>query len=463
MEKNLNRFKIKLSMRSMSIKIVYLVLLISIFSTLSFSQNIVVEIPKYTNIIAGETTKIPIKIFNYENYRVRVFLTLFPYYYEGILTYIENNEIYLDPKSSFITYLTIKVPLNVRDKTVTYKLFVDYEDPFRGKVTNIYEFVVGVIARSEIRVEGFGINDHIFKPNDKIHIYISYRNLKEFATNIKLNIQLIYSGKTLIWERNYTLNLLPFESKNFTYYHAFSYNDLPGDYSFIITSYDESGKLLSKLSFDVKLEEIRKIVKDRKVESGFLKYSVEIYLRNDGNVKEEVEVSERIPYILKPFVVFENSNPEFKDEIVTWKIILNPQEEVSIRYSILYFIPLFLTSLIALFAFFYYFFVVLVPKYRKQVELKEDIYKIKILLRNTSRKRMKNIEIRDFVPSLFKILSFETLKPEIKKGKDGFELIWKIKELKPGEEVLISYKVKPLIEIIGKVNFSKPKVKYVLR
>lgn len=450
-------------MRSMMKEAMYLIFIVTIFSTLSFSQNIVVEIPKYTNIIAGETTKIPIKIFNYENYRARVFLTLFPYYYEGISAYIENNEIFIEPKSSSITYLIVNVPLNARDKTITYKLFVDYEDPLKGKVTNVYEFVVGVIARSEIRVEGFGINDHIFKPNEKIQIYISYRNLKEFAASVKLNVQLIYNGKTLVWEKNYTLNLLPFESRNFTYYHSFSYNDLPGDYSFLITSYDDSDKLLSKLSFDVKLEEIRKIVKDRKVESGFLKYSVEIYLRNDGNVKEEVEVSERIPYILRPFVVFENSNPEIKDEIVTWKVILNPQQEVSIRYSILYFIPIATASLIALLVFFYYFFVFLVPKYKKQVELKEDVYKIKILVRNTSRKRMRNIEIRDFVPSLFKIISFETLKPEIKKSKDGFELIWKIKELKPGEEVLISYKVKPLIEIIGKVNFSKPKVKYVLR
>jgi len=464
MEKSLNNLKIKICMEiKRNLKLFAFLTILLLLSSISFSQNVIIEIPKYLNIVAGEKVKIPIKIFNYENYELRIFINVFPSYYEGISVYLQENELILKPKSSSQTFIIVNVPLYSREKTITYKLFVDIYDAIKGKVTDVYEFSVNIIPKSEIIVENFGIDKHILNPNEIFNVFVTFKNLKNFATNVKINVQILFEERTLIFDKYFTLNILPYSSSNFSFSHNFSYFDKPGKYSILITSFDESEKLLSKLSFDIKLEEIRNLTSERKVKSSFLKYSIIIYLKNNGNVKEEFTITERIPLILKPFVVFENFQPEIKDEIARWKITLDPQEEIKISYSILYFIPISAISLIAFLIFLYYFFFVLVPKYKKEVELKEDIYGIKIVVKNNTKKRMKNIEIKDFVPSLFSIVKFETLKPEIKKTKEGYELTWKIKELKPKDEIILFYKVKPLIEIVGEVKFPEPKIKYVLR
>ena len=73
-----------------------------------------------------------------------------------------------------------------------------------------------------------------------------------------------------------------------------------------------------------------------------------------------------------------------------------------------------------------------------------------------SNKPIKKIVVRDIIPSSFELIkSFETIKPIKKEKENEIELIWKIRTMKPGEERVLHYKLKPKIGIIGSISLPK--------
>ena len=69
---------------------------------------------------------------------------------------------------------------------------------------------------------------------------------------------------------------------------------------------------------------------------------------------------------------------------------------------------------------------------------------------------MSNLVVRDFVPAIATVVKkFDTLAPKIKRKAMGTELTWRIKQLKPKEERILTYRIKPVIEFIGKLKLPK--------
>ena len=58
------------------------------------------------------------------------------------------------------------------------------------------------------------------------------------------------------------------------------------------------------------------------------------------------------------------------------------------------------------------------------------------------------------------IQKFDTRKPDIRVTSSGTHLTWNIDKLKPGEEILLTYKIKPLIDVIGKLTLPKSYLTY---
>ncbi len=81
---------------------------------------------------------------------------------------------------------------------------------------------------------------------------------------------------------------------------------------------------------------------------------------------------------------------------------------------------------------------------------KEEVNALVALKENLKNKK-KEIDkavIKDFVPAGYSIVSkFETVKPMIKKVSNGIELDWKMSKLKPDEERVFHYTIKPTDEI----------------
>lgn len=442
------------------IKILFFSIFVLNFLVLNTSSQEYIEasIPSFLSVRAGEKVVLPIEIKNLGKVETRVFLNIFPPYYEGVSTYFDKNEVLIAPNSTAKTNLIISTPIDIIDKIITYQIYLSYNGIEKDYRLNLDIFS----EKKEIRVENFGINKVVFNPEEELNLFITYKNTKEGVASVKVRVEVLFEEKNITTHEKF-LNILRHSSFNFTYSYKFSYFDKPGKYFFIIYSYDEEKNLISRLVFEIFLNEIKEIKREVIKTGSIISYKVVIYLKNTGNVKQNITLKETIPVFVRPFLIFENLKPKFVEDEAVWELNLEPQEEIKISYLILYWMPISILSILIGAILFFTFFFVLVPQISKKIELTEDIYKVKIILKNNTQKKMKNIEINDFVPLLFSIIKFETLKPQIKKTRDGFNLTWKINELRPKEELIISYNIKPLIEIIGKVKLPKPKVKYTFK
>ena len=94
-------------------------------------------------------------------------------------------------------------------------------------------------------------------------------------------------------------------------------------------------------------------------------------------------------------------------------------------------------------------------KYSGLLEGEKEL-KIMLSVRNQGRRTIKNVIVKDTIPPLARVIKeFDTLTPEIKIKSSGTELIWKLEKIRPREERLLTYKIKPLIDVIGKLKLPK--------
>ena len=66
--------------------------------------------------------------------------------------------------------------------------------------------------------------------------------------------------------------------------------------------------------------------------------------------------------------------------------------------------------------------------------------------------KLKDLEVRDFVPSIFEVRDTPGIKPIKRRTSAGTELIWRFAELPAKEERILDYKIVPLFSVTGVVK-----------
>jgi len=75
---------------------------------------------------------------------------------------------------------------------------------------------------------------------------------------------------------------------------------------------------------------------------------------------------------------------------------------------------------------------------------------------------MKDVLIRDYLPASAHLIErYDTLRPIVKKVVGGAELSWKFDALRPHEERIITYRIKPVMEIVGEIRLPKANIRYM--
>jgi len=77
----------------------------------------------------------------------------------------------------------------------------------------------------------------------------------------------------------------------------------------------------------------------------------------------------------------------------------------------------------------------------------EDRHNVSIHVTNPFFHRLSDVVVRDWVSPLGQVLQeeIESAKPAIRSQDEGTELIWKLGDMKPREERILQYKVRPLM------------------
>ncbi len=207
----------------------------------------------------------------------------------------------------------------------------------------------------------------------------------------------------------------------------------------------------------------RNIEKNTATDNRILVFTRTLSVRNSGNFETEVELADTLPSYISPITTVTqepDSTTETEDGTrYTWNFNLEPGDSASVRYTINYWIPLsVLTVLLG--------GIVVIKRTRKDVEFTktaketDDGVKIHLELKNKSSRPLQRVEVEDFIPSIASLKEdFPMAKPVIRKTSNGTRLNWEIDELEAGDQRVFEYSIKPLLEVEGGVTLPEAEIK----
>lgn len=209
------------------------------------------------------------------------------------------------------------------------------------------------------------------------------------------------------------------------------------------------------------------IERTRNVVDNILWKDITLKIENTGNLKSEIQRLEtNVPLYLEPLLSAER-NPTIIEEnkgvkTYKWEVgPLAPGERDSITYRLNYWIIIAIIGLIAIVSIFAY------VEMRSATIMKKtrragNEHSVHIILENNTGKKIDHVEVEDFVPGISKLIEkFDSAKPSsIKKKEDGTELLWELGSLEAGEERILMYKIKPVVEVEGFIRLPRAKLTY---
>jgi hypothetical protein len=224
----------------------------------------------------------------------------------------------------------------------------------------------------------------------------------------------------------------------------------PGDYAVYADLVDVNGNEMYNQSDSFSIPAIENVIYDKNVSSTIFGSFVTVTATNKGNTVADVDltsVNSNNWYSLY-------SGPTPTGMSITdnyfWRFSLAPDQVRSVSYSEIYW-PTYAIILLAVVV------VVLVYLQSGAFDLSKNVIgdrthkpgkeiSVSLNLKN-KRGEIDKAIVKDVVPNGYSIVSkFETVKPMIRKVPEGVELNWKVSKLKPEEERVFHYTIKPVEE-----------------
>ncbi len=245
-----------------------------------------------------------------------------------------------------------------------------------------------------------------------------------------------------------------------------------GSYSISAILKTTLNRQVDSRSTSVKISEKSDLIVEKSVEYNLFAQVKTITVKNEGNVNEDDSVvTETVSnFVNNLFYPIDQPTSLSKSEnkvIYTWELeSLKPGEETVIQYEIRY-VSIWFTALVLLIIISLSFSYVYTPRIKKKFTLIGSLKKgkeIPILLeiKNSTIHEIKNVEVTDMVPPIAVLVEkYDTMKPKVKKSSSGIELSWKINSLKPLEERVLTYRIKPNVDIIGSMRLPKVAMEFV--
>ena len=199
---------------------------------------------------------------------------------------------------------------------------------------------------------------------------------------------------------------------------------------------------------------VHEVTKKREVVSNPFSQEVIIIIQNVGNVEEDYVHKEAVPsneYVIfdeEPtiFYVDDENNMNYQ-----WKIQgLAVGEPVTIKYTISTFHRV-VGGVIIVFAIIGILGIGAVrvrrPSIRKKYIRKRNEHLIVLEIKGSLTKELKNVLVKDRVSPLGRVVpQFDGPKPIVRESESGTELIWRLGDIRPRSDMLLTYKIRPLLE-----------------
>src|SRR3989344_1330070 len=237
-------------------------------------------------------------------------------------------------------------------------------------------------------------------------------------------------------------------------------NTPKGAYRIIIYISTKDLQNSAEQEFDVE----EKAVLDERVEPvAFLTgYGQKITVVNRGNIAASSSVERQISDVEKMF--FSGTMPTEKGDEYVWKTEnLGVGASARIEYKV-DFLPAILTLIALIAAAWYILYKLRIVHLRKYIIQKKVIqegteFTVGVDVKNWTGANV-DVNVRDFVPPIFRVREHEGFKFQTKKTTYGTEIKWTLKDVKNWEERVLSYKIVPTLGINSPLNLPPARGSY---
>lgn len=443
------------------------------FTTSVIAQkNVVLEVPSDVSVFAGESSSIDLTIINNQSVPDRFSISVFPSFWEKVAVSPEKGFVEIGARSNSTVKIHFSALPEAEESAQRFSITVT--SITNANITEMKSILVFVQKKSPVYISNFSLNKVVFNPEETLVIKVELTNTISKASE-KYNLETtIEKNGEIIKKFENTITSVPAKSSETisNNYYIEKYSS-PGKYSVNSILKDITGKIVDRKSADFTINAIYKLPEkytEKTRSIGILSATVTIKVKNDGNVPSpEFNITESIPSFAEKLFRPETT-PNFVNKInnmisYTWSISsLKPGEEIVIKYQfILWHVWITLLALAAVV--FIIIKVTLTPKIIKKYRYtyEKDIA-ISLEVRNRGFGEIRDVLIKDVVPSVTQLVEkFETLKPKARKIARGIELTWRFDSLKPREERVLTYRIRPAVGIIGTLKLPAATMEYVDR
>jgi hypothetical protein len=316
------------------------------------------------------------------------------------------------------------------------------------------------------------LDKYTIDPGQSMSIEVAVTNLATTTSPVlTLQTELRKDGR-IVQRWDETLTIEGLTTQTITYSYPFDVYAKPGAYTveatlkeFVTTIHAKATSVyVNEIPFTYRYEE-------KTTENRILWITTAIRFKNTGNVvSESFIVTESIPLFADLFFDPE-IEPTFRNISAMrvaygWVVSpLEPGEEFVVRYSFVIW-PLWIVfgfacaATIIGYRYLYALRLAKIPRYTGPLTYEREIPIILDVVNRTPRE-ITNVVIEDFVPPIARVVkAFDTVAPQLKETKEGTRILWKVGTLKPLEERILTYKIRPIVEIIGTLKLPKACMRY---
>jgi hypothetical protein len=329
-------------------------------------------------------------------------------------------------------------------------------------ITTSEKIKITVLRKSPLYISELRVEKTVYDPGEVVRISTEISNTANKPSEEYVLETVIEKENEIIKRFQTSVVNVPAESsRNYLFEYNLGKYAPYGTYSVISTLKDKTFAPLYEERAYFKVRAISRLpaeYTEKQTEVKFLAVYVTIRVKNEGNIGTgEFYVTESIPLIAKDFFSpeIEPTNKTFVNGkiVYAWLVpSLEPGEEIVIRYQFVLWKAYIILAIIIIavyLAFKYVFAVSLIKSYPSGPIGRGKETRVILEIRNKSLKEINSVEVRDFVPSEFKLIEkFDTVKPHsIKHTQRGSGLIWKFDSIRAGESRVLVYRIKPLVEM----------------
>lgn len=424
----------------------------------------------------GETTSVDLIITNNQVMADTFTITVFPSEFGGVTTNLEKFSVRVNNASSEKVKLYFDMPLDVDE--VSLKFNINVKSTSDESVSDVEELLLRIVRKTDVYIDDINRGKFKYNSEETVNIEVRIRNVG-LETSGKYYLETTVEKYGIIVKKynNIIESILPKSFEIVKNGYEIGKYDEPGIYNVQTVLEDANGQIISSTTekFNVTAAyELPSEYTTKDTTYNFLFITTTVTVKNEGNINTpSFYITESAPGFGKLLFDPEIEPTEVSKSdgrvVYSWLIpTLEPGKEITIKYSYALW-RIWLTLFIIAGGTYAAIKLLYTPKIIKRHKHRGPITKEKEVLvsldvRNKSRHEVKDVQVRDVVPSIAKVVEkFDTLKPRMRTTSVGTEMRWKIDSLKPGEERVLTYRIKPVVEITGSLDLPKAHARYIDR